>query len=214
MPTLITAGDASNGVVVTSSNDNALTIQTGAAGAKVDAIALASDGTMTLNKPMAGGSLTLATAQATTSGTAIDFTSIPSWVKRITVMFNGVSTNGTSVPIVQLGTSGSGIVTAGYTGSSSIIAGTVSTANNTVGIGLAPSWGAAITVSGTMVITLLNAATGLWSASSCVGDSGAANTFVGGSAITLSGTLDRLRFKPQNGTDTFDAGSVNIMYEG
>jgi len=40
-----------------------------------------------------GGSLTLATAQ-TASGTAVDFTGIPSWVKRITVMFSGVSTNG------------------------------------------------------------------------------------------------------------------------
>ena len=43
------------------------------------------------------------TAVASTSGTSVDFTSIPSWVKRITVMFNGVSTSGTSNPLVQLG---------------------------------------------------------------------------------------------------------------
>ena len=39
---------------------------------------------------------TLMTAQNTTSGTSIDFTGIPSWVKRITVMFQGVSTTGSS----------------------------------------------------------------------------------------------------------------------
>ena len=105
-------------------------------------------------------------------------------------------------------------VTSGYTGAVSIIAGTVSTANNTVGIGLAPSWGAAITVSGVVVITLLNASTNLWSASVNLGDSGAANMFVGGASIALSGVLTGIRLKAQNGTDTFDAGSANILMEG
>lgn len=157
--------------------------------------------------------MAISVQQATTSGSAIEFTGIPAWVKRITLTFSGVSTNGTSVPIVQLGTSG-GPVTSGYLGAASIIAGTVSSANNTVGMGLAPSWGAAIAINGSMIITLMNPNTGLWVGSSVVGDSGAANTFVGGSSIALSGTLDRLRFKPQNGTDSFDAGSVNILFEG
>ena len=52
------------------------------------------------------------TAQATTSGTSITFTGIPSWVKRITVMFNGVSTSGTSPVQIQLG-AGS-VTTTGY----------------------------------------------------------------------------------------------------
>ena len=63
---------------------------------------------------MGSSILTSGTAQASTSGTAIDFTGIPSWAKRITVMFNGVSTNGTSNPQIQLG-SGSP-TTSGYTG--------------------------------------------------------------------------------------------------
>ena len=157
--------------------------------------------------------ITQGTAVASTSGTSIDFTSIPAWVKKITVMFQGVSSSGTSVPIIQLGVSGGPVVT-GYTGSASIIAGTVATANNTVGIGLAPSWGAAITVSGVVVISLLNTSTNLWSASVNLGDSVAANMFVGGSSIALSGALTSVRLKAQNGTDTFDAGSVNILYEG
>jgi len=55
------------------------------------------------------------TAVASTSGTSIDFTSIPSGVKRITVMFNGVSTSGTSNTQVQIG-SGS-VETSGYSSS-------------------------------------------------------------------------------------------------
>lgn len=52
------------------------------------------------------GRMVLETAQATTSGTSVDFTGIPSWVKKITVMFNGVSTSGTSRFLIQLGDSG------------------------------------------------------------------------------------------------------------
>ena len=59
--------------------------------------------------------LTLGTAVASTSGTSIDFTSIPSTVKRITIMFDGVSTNGTSRGMIQIGTS-SGVATSGYSG--------------------------------------------------------------------------------------------------
>lgn len=35
-----------------------------------------------------------------------------------------------------------------------------------------------------------------------------------GSIKTLSATLDRVRLTTVNGTDTFDAGLVNIIYEG
>jgi hypothetical protein len=59
--------------------------------------------------------ITAGTAVASTSGTSIDFTSIPSWVKRITVMIAGVSTNGSSIIQIQLGDSG-GVETSGYTG--------------------------------------------------------------------------------------------------
>ena len=31
--------------------------------------------------------------------------------------------------------------------------------------------------------------------------------------VTLSGALDRVRVTTVNGTDTFDAGSINILYE-
>jgi hypothetical protein len=80
------------------------------------------DATQTLtNKTIQGGAITSGTAVASTSGTSIDFTGIPSWVKRITVMFSSVSLSGASSYLVQIGTSG-GIQNTGYTSSSFIIA--------------------------------------------------------------------------------------------
>jgi len=77
------------------------------------------------------------TSQASTSGTSIDFTGIPSWVKRITVMFNGVSTNGTSNKQIQLGDSG-GFETTGYLGASVQLtdAASVNAATITTGFGI------------------------------------------------------------------------------
>jgi hypothetical protein len=32
--------------------------------------------------------------------------------------------------------------------------------------------------------------------------------------VALSGTLDRIRITTVNGTDTFDAGTINVSWEG
>jgi hypothetical protein len=148
------------------------------------------------------------TAVASTSGTSIDFTGIPSWVKRITVMFQGVSTNGTSNRIVQIGTSG-GVVTSGYLGATTLIGATVVTTSVTAGFGIYTNT-AADTVSGQMVIT--NVTGNAWVASVVVKLSPTIMA-IGGSDLTLGGTLDRIRITTVNGTDTFDAGSINILYE-
>ena len=149
------------------------------------------------------------TAQASTSGTSIDFTSIPSWVKRVTVMFNGVSLSGTSNGLVQIG-SGS-VTTTGYLSGATVqYVGAVEAANATNGfvIGLAQ---AARVVHGSLVLTLVSGNT--WVASGSFGFSNAAGSGTAGGTGVLSGTLDRVRITTVNGTDTFDAGSINIMYE-
>ena len=157
--------------------------------------------------------MTLATAQNTTSGTAIDFTGIPSWAKKITVIMSGVSTNGTSFVQVQLG-SGS-IATSGYVSSSGITsAGAVNSGIATSGFSLSNINLASDTRSGLM--TIINISGNTWVASFIFGGNASTTdaTCFGGGNVTLSGTLDRLRVTTINGTDTFDAGSVNIMYEG
>jgi hypothetical protein len=161
------------------------------------------------------GRMVLETAKTATS-TAVDFTSIPSWVKRVTVMFDGVSTNGTSAPQIQIGDSG-GIETTGYICSNSVIVASVGTANFTTGFGIGVStgqWGATRVVGGSIALTLLNLATNTWSASGSVGSSDMTAMYVTAGAKSLSATLDRVRITTVNGTDTFDAGSINILYEG
>ena len=155
------------------------------------------------------GALTSGTAVASTSGTSIDFTGIPSWVKRITVMFNVVSTNGTSNYLVQIG-SGSP-TTSGYSGSCGVTTTGVATVNITTGFGLYNNIGAGTIFSGAM--TILSMGSNLWVASGVFGMSGAIGTMPTGGSVTLGGTLDRIRLTTVNGTDTFDAGSVNILYE-
>jgi hypothetical protein len=162
-----------------------------------------------------GGAITLATAQ-TASGTAVDFTGIPSWVKRITVMFNKVGTNGSSVIRLQLGDAG-GIETTGYAGSKYAIS-----PGNT---GLGSLWntsGAEIVdgnvmnnlseLAGIVYITLVGSNLWLFSGSTANTTSGNGATVTNGTK-NLSDTLTQLRITTVNGTDTFDAGTINISYE-
>lgn len=171
--------------------------------------ALVTDGTGVLSFA-ARSRLVRGTAVATTSGTSVDFTSIPSWVRRITVMLDGVSTNGTSPVQIQLGDSG-GIETTAYTSSGTAINGTNScfvTGYTTGFVVLGSSAGA--TRAGILSIANINANT--WVASGTFDESAIAG-FTQGSK-SLSATLDRIRLTTVNGTDTFDAGTVNIIYEG
>jgi hypothetical protein len=151
------------------------------------------------------------TSQASTSGTSIDFTGIPSWVKRITVTLNGVSTSGTSNLWVQIG-SGS-VTSSGYTGyySRQGASGTGYTA-------LASSFVlynavlASSTLIGSLTLVLISGTT--WVGTGITIDSTSINSMgnISGS-LALSGALDRIRLTTANGTDTFDAGSINIQYE-
>ena len=145
---------------------------------------------------------------ATTSGTSIDVTGIPPWVKRISIAFKGVSGSGTSRPLVQIG-SGS-VTTSGYASAGTrTTGGAGSTYTSTAGFVIGQDL-AAETFSGFM--TLLNAGAGLWIEShACSATTGV--LLAGGGDITLSGTLDRVRLTTVGGTDTFDAGSMTLTWE-
>ena len=165
------------------------------------------------NKTIEGGTVISGTAVASTSGTSIDFTSIPSWVKRITVMFDGVSTNSTSNLLIQIG-SGS-ILTSGY-GSSAIYTGTSSGgSSSTAGFIITSAVGSTNTLSGANTICLLGSNTYV-STGNLIYDSTSPVLFVMSSAgvrASVGGAIDRIRITTVNGTDTFDAGSINILYE-
>ena len=155
--------------------------------------------------PLASG-----TVIATTSGTAHNFTSIPSHVKRITVMLSDVSTDGTANISLRIGDSG-GLATTGYQGYSSIIdAGVVNTQSTTTSFVLMFLHAAASQTSGVASLSLIDSATNTWTVSwSLIATSG--NTHSSGAGrVSLSGTLDRVSLFS---TDTFDDGKFNILYE-
>jgi hypothetical protein len=153
-----------------------------------------------------GGSITLATAQ-TASGTAVDFTSIPSWVKRITVMFGGISTSGSSNCLIQIG-SGS-IVNTGYSSQAWASSGTGVVTTGFVIFSVPGS----VLQNGVVQLCLFNSNT--WIESGIFGyNNSTSNGFQSvGTSPALSGSLDRVRITTSNGTDTFDAGTINISYE-
>lgn len=156
------------------------------------------------------GRMVLASAQNTTSGTAIDFTGIPSWVKRITVMFNGVSTNGTSLPQLQIG---AGSVDAtGYNALGTGYGAGCNSSNFTTGFGFGDTNLASNALYGAITLSLMGSST--WVVQGMMMRNTSATGYLVTGGKTLSGTLDRLRLTTVNGTDTFDAGSVNILYEG
>jgi hypothetical protein len=179
-------------------------------------------GSITVSAPAVSGSNTQTLVAATDTlapvvrGTAItltnqtgpEFTGIPSWVKRITLMFNGVSTNGTSIPQIQIG-AGS-YTTSGYLGSASTVLSTVGSANYSSGAILVNQAVATQVHYGAVRIT--NISGNNWVFDGVLGRSDAAATSVTGGVLALSGTLDRVRLYI-DGTQQFDAGTINILYE-
>ena len=160
------------------------------------------------------GSLTRSTAVTTTSGTSVSFTSLPSWVKRISIHLSGVSLSGTDNLLVRLSTGGT-FVTSGYTAGHnytdgvalSVGAGVTSTAGLTIGLG-----NAANIQTGTY--TLTNIKDNIWIGQYVgVYDNDTRYVAYGAGKVDVGGTLDGIRLLP-TGANTFDAGTVNITYQG
>jgi len=155
------------------------------------------------------------TAQAQPASPAaanVDFTNIPSWVKRVTVMLNNVSTNGVSPPLIQIG-SGS-VTSSGYLGiavSMATSAG-ITGSNATTGFQIS-SILAANVIHGIMTINLVDSATFNYTASFSGGCTSPVNALVSSGSVTLTGLLDRVRITTVGGANTFDAGTINILYE-
>jgi hypothetical protein len=149
---------------------------------------------------------------ATTSGTSHDFTSIPAGTRRITLALAGVSTSGTSSIILQLGDSG-GVETSGYA------SGSVSAVNAAASAGATATNGIILAVTGPTsvhhgIVTLQHMGSNLWAVGGALGRSDVAVGTTCGGSKTLSGELTSLRLTTAGGADTFDAGSINAVYEG
>jgi len=149
--------------------------------------------------------ITRGTAVATTSGTSVDFTSIPSTVKRITVMFDAVSNSGGDEYIIQIGDAG-GVETTAYVSQSSDRGGDQTATN-----GFIISRGNLSSSVNYGTIIINNFSGNIWSSFGNLSRGSTVASSTG--SKTLSATLDRIRITTAGGVNTFDAGSVNIMYE-
>ena len=150
-------------------------------------------------------------ASTTISTVSLNYTSIPSWVKRVTVMFNGVSTNGTSNYRIQFGAGSN--QTTGYNSNclTASSAAAAATANATAGFDIGSISTAGATLYGSAIFSLFGS--NGWVCQGQFSNIGDSRSHYPAGAVALSGTLDRVRITTVNGTDTFDAGTINILYE-
>lgn len=193
MASLVLSGDTSGSITVAAP---------AVAGSNTQTLVAATD---TL-APVIRGTAKVAVTDFTTSA---DFTSIPSWVKRITIMFDGVSLSGTDSFLIQIGDSG-GLETTGYNGGGARFgASSVGGVTFTTGFGFNNTTAACL-FSGSVVLT--NVTGNTWSASGTLGGSATEFSNVLGGSKTLSAQLDRVSVT-RTGTNTFDAGTINILYE-
>lgn len=149
----------------------------------------------------------------TTSGAFVDVTGIPAGVKRIHILLSGVSTNGTSSIIIQIGDSG-GIETSGYSGTSTRSVGTsVSNTSNTTGFIINSNTAATDVITGRVILDILDESTFEWVCSGYVSRTDAAAQNITSGSKSTTTELTQIRLTTSGGTDTFDAGKMKIMYE-
>jgi len=155
---------------------------------------------------------TLGTEQATTSGTAINFTGIPAWAKRVTVNFVGVSTNGTADLLIQIGPSG-GIETSGYASTAtSFVSGTATVVNGASdGFIVAANVGSGSAFRGAVTLNLEDSSDNTWTMTGSLAQINALDIASGSKA--LAGAISKLTITTDGGTNTFDAGAINISWE-
>ena len=194
-------------VVISGDTSGSITLQAPAvAGSSVLTLPT---GTGTVTVAGVNSTLVSGTAQATTSGTFKDFTGLPSWVERVTVMFSGVSTSSTAFKLIQLIHSGGTVTATGYN-STSVRMNTTSMAqsNETTGFFINNNL-ATDALDGFYQFTNLNG--NIWVGSGSMSAATTGYSMAGG--VTLAGVLSGIRITTVGGANTFDAGTINILYE-
>ena len=161
-------------------------------------------GNLAFASTLVSGTLVAATGQ-----TALEFTGIPAWAKRITIAMSGLSTNGSVIPLAQVGTS-SGYVVTGYVGT--VVAVPAASATDTTGFPFANAWANTYLTSGQIVLSRIDATNNTWVCAGLHLLTTAAAMFNMAGYVSLASPLDRVRLR-MDGSNTFDAGSVNILYE-
>jgi hypothetical protein len=154
---------------------------------------------------------------APSSSTSFNFTSVPSWAKRITILLSGISnTNGavTDIPLIQLGTGSTPTyTTSGYLGCQSSQFQTIAWGYKVYSAGFLTNTDHVNTYIQHGIVTLTNVGGTKWACSSIDGLSDSGRTSWGGGSIDIGAALTAIRITTENATSTFTAGTVNILVE-
>lgn len=154
------------------------------------------------------GGFTLGTEQATTSGTGVTFSSIPEGTTMIVINFEGVSSTGTANMLVTIGDSG-GLESSGYVSlSQGSETSSFQMVSSTAAFVIMDKVGGASTMSGSMILTLKDATNFTWDSVHNVYATTISGSW-GAGVKSLSAELTQLKIA----RGTFDAGSINIMYQ-
>lgn len=204
LPSVTTTGDTNTGMFFPAADTIAF------AEGGVEAMRIDSSGIVT---GTAGNLMLISGTSVSISGspTSVAFTGLPSWVKRIVIQLQDVSTNGTSNHIVQLGygTTPTYVAT-GYSGTCNTQAGTGT--QNSTGFTIANSSTAANTWSGHIILT--NITGNIWVESSNLGATDTSSNRYSSGNNSATAQLTAVRITTVIGTQTFDTGGViNISYE-
>lgn len=178
------------------------------------------DGSITVNKIGAlavtpaklSQPFTLGASQATTSGVSKDF-AVPSWVRRVRFALHNVSLSGSALIRFRIGASGVPEVS-GYNSVGSTIGTGAATVSQNNGFDIYNNGpGSSIFYFGSIDFSLVDSATNTWVASGAFSAPANNATFVVAGSISLPGVLTTLQIRSSNGSDTFDSGIVNVMYD-
>jgi hypothetical protein len=214
MSTITTGTSVGAGLLYDSDTTGNLVIKTGVSATTTATfhsnLATVFNGEVYISNAPLRATLASGTANTTVSGgTVIIHDGIPTWARRVTILYSGLSTNGNNPIVIQAG-SGT-FKTTGYLGAAAVIEGTT---GYTVGFGIGNSnVSNADLHHGTIVLNLLDSSTNTWIAGGTAARSDAVEAGFTGGAVALAGALDRIRFTTTTGTDIFDAGITNIMWE-
>jgi hypothetical protein len=200
-------GDIASSATITATTSvitDTISERTAAAGVTIDGVLLKDSLIGGVYRPITTG-----TAQSTTTGSNKDFTGIPTWVNRVTVMLNGVSTAAASDIYIRIGPA-AGVETTGYDSAISYGGSSVNVTSSTTFSFLVPGVGsgAAYVFNGHAILTRVSG--NIWVTSSNIVSTGTNSYYLASSTKTLAGALSVLSVITAG---TFDAGSVNIFYE-
>lgn len=155
-----------------------------------------------------------ASAIATQSGTFKDFSGIPSWARRVTLLLYGLSTSGASDILIQLGSSATPL-SSGYINGQSVFSSSSGVLNSTSTAGI-PIYNNSATYiwTGRIVLDLLEPGLHNWVVTATLN-----NTITSPAAVISTGVapltaaLSMVRITTASGTPTLDAGYASISWE-